>query len=610
VAGVSLSPESFSQNRTLRINTDHGLEIYESGPFPVDPVAVDNRFALLTGGTPNLIEPDYKGLPTDATTLAMRNIGVPAFLGDGIVSITKTTTSSGNTFTTPAGWDYWFCFCTIDPYTDEIFRGPAYVYPVFDVAADFGPRLYRTITISFTADFMSRHPFYFAPDNSFIEVYRNRDGTPLLTDINNTVIKGAPAFPTGVMIGRIQIDFQTPVDNAFQPLTITFTDPPNIVSDYRALLFHDPDGDTWVDLNRDFDVVVISVADTVVPQEKYLLPPTRVSTGAFFQGSLVLNDLDNPRKIVFSYPNDIDAWPALFYITFNSKDNDQVSAVRALGKSLGVFTKTGLWRVNWLPTEADVSFERGTVSELVCTRGTFWPQSVCEFTDSAGSKLAWVSDVGVFATDLYQTQHLTAHLDWAAMGIAPNITTLVNNKNSWRLELWCGQKGYYIHYHPSHVRDGVMAVTGPIDRPGNVFTSCTTRDVNGIEGVITTDRFGSFFLEGGTAVDESLSGLALNMILETREIYPGGMGMEGTLEDSYLHMKPAPFITTNYAALIYPGPSLPPITEILTSGQRELRIICGVHGCETVKLVFAGSGLPMALNAFGYDWNLRGPTQR
>jgi hypothetical protein len=143
-------------------------------------------------------------------------------------------------------------------------------------------------------------------------------------------------------------------------------------------------------------------------------PPPSSSTGDLYEDALVVNDVTNPGIIRYSYPGDTDAFPATYYLDFETRNNDIVTNIKTVNGRLMVFLTSSTFRVNYLPSERDASFDRGKAIEMVSSKyGCVNEMCAARYTPEGGpERVAWVSDSGIHSSDGFSFQTLTDNLDW------------------------------------------------------------------------------------------------------------------------------------------------------------------------------------------------------
>jgi len=344
--------------------------------------------------------------------------------------------------------------------------------------------------------------------------------------------------------------------------------------------------------------------------------PPRSSTGDVFESSLVLNDLDDPRKIRYSWPERADWMPAPYYINFETDKTDEVVAIRALGTNLGVFLKTSAWRVRWLPTQADFDFSRGRVKEEVSgSQGTFGHYSVTKFDmPGQGPLLAYITRTGVYATDLFNNVKLTEHLDWKSMsadGLLLPQAQIFDDPDRERLVLILGPQLWLMHYDQAHMADGVMSVTGPLGRPGLVAGANLVSTENESRQLVTSDGIGdSLYYEGFGFSD---LGLVQALQATTREIYPFGVGEEAETTDFLAHFKPGDgggVVSLNVITKRQSGDLVKQVEDV-PLGSRRLINVTGRALLESYEfnIKAESAGAAVAINYVGVESESLGEAQ-
>ena len=354
--------------------------------------------------------------------------------------------------------------------------------------------------------------------------------------------------------------------------------------------------------------------------------PPLASTGDVFEESLCMNDVEDPRKLWFSYPGEPFSVPSLFYINFDTKESDRIVWIRSLGHVLGVGMENSIWRVNWLPRAADVEFNRGDVRNLVVEGlGATSPRGVARFSmPGVGPMLAWVSPQGLQATDLFRWFPLSDALEWDHALDARKLrdAILVNNPTEYRLELYCtigdgfiNDQVYYFHYHPSHVTGSQLKVTGPIERfAGTRAALGTVVDGNEFR-VISVPVSPSHrpAYEGFGVLDEAEAGLPLVFEVRTREIYPAGIGNEFKVIRGLLHMKPSQFTSGTLQYTVEPdggvGPELS-VTKLVRRLESPPSISNAEFATLHLKAEPGAAGASVAVNSMGFEYEPLVATER
>lgn len=242
-------------------------------------------------------------------------------------------------------------------------------------------------------------------------------------------------------------------------------------------------------------------------------PPPRASTGVLFAGSLVTNDLDVPWRIHWSWPNAPHAFPASYWA--DVEPQSEVLRLVALRQRCGVFARSGVYRLNYLPSTSDLSFTEGKLMDEVTTYGPASSQAVTTFTPGNDTAyVAWCAREGLFVTDFYEIAHWSRYLDWEALlgdiGYAAS-AILVDDPERYRLILYVPDdqgvppnRAFFFHYHPAHLDDaGFPSVTGPIPRPGGVRAARLVLCADGTRRVVCISTEGALMYEGLDYIDEA-----------------------------------------------------------------------------------------------------------
>lgn len=205
-------------------------------------------------------------------------------------------------------------------------------------------------------------------------------------------------------------------------------------------------------------------------------PPPSSSTGDIFEDTLVVNDVSNPSLVRYSYPGDPEAFPATYYLDFETQDNDSVQCIKVVNNRCMVWLKNALYRLNYLPSERDASFDRGKAAEEVSIQhGAVNPMCVAIYSpDGPTQKAAFVSHKGIFATDGYTLEDLTVSLNWR--GVISETSTsapicLINDPENQELLFYYynyaipSDEVYavlHLSYAQEHLINGRPKISGPV----------------------------------------------------------------------------------------------------------------------------------------------------
>lgn len=341
------------------------------------------------------------------------------------------------------------------------------------------------------------------------------------------------------------------------------------------------------------------------------------STGAIFEGSLVTNDVANPRRLRYSVAESYEAFPELYFIDFE----DNINFVEVVRDKLVVGLDDGIWAVNYLPNEADAIISRGEARELLdAGLGITNPNAACLFRGPTGKPLlAFVNLRGLFYTDGFEVRPLNNTLDWDTLfdqTLAPSQLKLYNNHSKWELVLAYPSAAsgtdvtLRFPYHPAHVKpDGTLKACGPCTATN--FIGGSTRYVTAmasslLEGQAATIWYGysngEIYYEEDTALIPH-SG-ADDAVIATRQMFLSGFGQEAKIDDVLLNQAApnadAPLTIalsaqkTGAAETTIASKSLP---SAIASGEIS-KIVFG-NSVEGARLVFTiPDGKKFALNYF------------
>lgn len=207
------------------------------------------------------------------------------------------------------------------------------------------------------------------------------------------------------------------------------------------------------------------------------LPPPSASTGCFFQGSLVLNDLSDETAIRFSLPGRPEAFPKPYVMRFNdTKRRDKVRYLNKVSQYLIVGLENSIERVGYLPRETDTDLESGLSHEpLASDHGIPGPYAAVRFDmPGEGILLAYASTVGPMLTNGIAVRPLTPALDWSALVKTSALSTAVFKcypKEKWLALYYCpagathnlNTRVIYFCYQADKIKEGgALPAVGPM----------------------------------------------------------------------------------------------------------------------------------------------------
>lgn len=292
-----------------------------------------------------------------------------------------------------------------------------------------------------------------------------------------------------------------------------------------------------------FDTIVVkeAVENSVVLPARY--PPPICSTGDVFNGIMVLNDVAEENIVAGSRPDDHEAFPALYRIPIQSKDNDKVTLIRRLGNILIIGMENSIKRMNYFPLETDPDFTRGRAYEDVATDHGIVGRSAAALLDlpGRGVVLAYLSAKGLYWTDGITTTPLNVDLDWDSLFqyslIHRTVLTVYPRKQILVMSYVPSgatekTKAMYFSYSPSHMKQQMyLPATGPVDMKAE---SSTHHLVTGKSYLYSGHSYNGIVYEEDQGVADESGGGPIPVIT-TRQFLGGkSMGDEGRLRHVHL----------------------------------------------------------------------------
>lgn len=347
--------------------------------------------------------------------------------------------------------------------------------------------------------------------------------------------------------------------------------------------------------------------------------PPVATTGDIFEDCLVLNDTSSSNLIRYSVPARPEAFPSIYFVSFETPDNDAVLCIRTLGNRLMVGMGNQLWRVNYLPNEEDASFNRGRAIDLVDPYfGIVGPQAAVAFVGADGrTELAYVSKQGLRGTDGFTTRTLCDDLDWTAI-LTPSTNlskvVLVNDPSNYELILYVPQgdssymiKAYRFNYHRGHLKDDGLKLkaSGPF-----AYGTASTVGVRSTCVVPTTAITGYSWVvfvafTDGTVYRQTLPGTVSgatveNMVVRTRRMYLAGLASEFAVDQIYTlagaAQSTSQVLTLHKRDATATALTAKTITLVDGLARADFR-----HRCEAMDLKITGTIAALAAAAYRID---------
>ena len=276
-------------------------------------------------------------------------------------------------------------------------------------------------------------------------------------------------------------------------------------------------------------------------------PPPTSDTGAIIDGCLVVNDVSIQGGYAWSLPTQYDYFPEPYRGRLDGV-KDSIKAIRKVGNVGLLVAEHSIHRLNFVPLSTDPEFIPGRALELIVpNHGAVSKQGVALFQPHGNATfIAYVSHNGVYMNDGQQDDLMTGDIKWETMVDVTKLAkaVLIDYPKKHVLKLIFAEssstennKYLLIHYHRSHRKpNGAFKVTGPC----SLAASCATLARLGAEHVLLTGHAteNRIYVEDNGVSDTQASG-AINMLFQTREIYPWGIAMRGTVKFGHVHQNGA-----------------------------------------------------------------------
>jgi hypothetical protein len=395
-----------------------------------------------------------------------------------------------------------------------------------------------------------------------------------------------------------------------------------IAVDYIKITVHSSGSSstTQISQGNQFPTIAVSLGGITTVIGSHGHPPV-ATTADVFEDQMVSNDVSDPSILRYSLPTQVDYYPSLYFVNFETKQTDILVLVKRLGDKLLAGMKTQLFRVNYLPRESDAEFDRGRCYETISEgQGIVGTQAATTFTTPGGPlTMAFVSYSGVHITDGFQVDTLSDDLDWentVSIPTAASPTDYLKNciLVDYPLQYWLvlyytptggtsNTKALIFHYHPSHRKsNGKFKITGPITVSA---LSATLGRVSNMPILMTGQSGGFTYVEDRGFTHNAGGNLAVD--LRTREMYPWGMTNTGTVENAYIRHNSDPTSTVTVVPLLREADGaettyLPPagVDETFSTANAGLSNIAMHFFADSFRLKYTepgadgGSGLRLA----------------
>ena len=309
-----------------------------------------------------------------------------------------------------------------------------------------------------------------------------------------------------------------------------------------------------------YPTVVYTFGDINAQVSKNFPAPSS-NTGDEYEDCLVLNDVSNPGLIRYSFPGTPEYFPPTYFLDFETKENDRVRLIRVVNNRLVVGLDTSLWRVNYLTSERDSSFDRGKATNVISRSiGIPGPMLATTFTiDGQTEQLAFVSHKGIHTTDGFNFISRMKNQDWRrfiSLTATSTPIALLNDPENRCLRFYFrndssdyGNETFlclHLSYDPADIdQEGNFKVSGPVhmrnySAVGSGYASLDsawavplgngdTGIYLGYGGTSAAAGAGKVYYETGTAIPANDP----EGQWTSRRIYGAGISAEWMLDDLY-----------------------------------------------------------------------------
>ena len=296
-----------------------------------------------------------------------------------------------------------------------------------------------------------------------------------------------------------------------------------------------------------YDIVSVTLDGEAANASEFFAPPP-MNFVTMFQQSLVFVDPNDVRSLRFSVPGSPGHCPDIYFVPLETERWDEILMAVPLGRILGVFSKNGVFRLNYLPSGSDANFRDGQVfDELLVRGGLVNSQAVTKVDYGPGVPMVvYVSLQGIFALDLGDTQlELTQNIDWHGMVTPAALASciLVDDPERQRLEFHYRPYGgapdrkLVFHYAQSQLNRGIPAVTGPVFLAGRTHEARLVAVSDGTQRVVTTTLQGEICYGELGWKDASVGGAETPLRVRQRQIFPAGLTQRAMFDYTVAHLE-------------------------------------------------------------------------
>jgi hypothetical protein len=210
-------------------------------------------------------------------------------------------------------------------------------------------------------------------------------------------------------------------------------------------------------------------------------PPPVAKLALLYKDRLLIVPKDNPNVIRYSPVGYHESFPELYYIPIRSEHVDGIRGLEEVNGKVIFVTDSAGWRLEYLPTENDATFDRENAATLISTRlGALDYRSVCRYATPDGKQEVAVANLNaIYSTDGYSVTNLTPDLSFGSY--TPKLLRDDPDTQCLVLIMTNGAM-FYGSYAPGHRRPGGgLKWTGPIRAiPDQSYTAGLIQDVTNV----------------------------------------------------------------------------------------------------------------------------------
>lgn len=360
-----------------------------------------------------------------------------------------------------------------------------------------------------------------------------------------------------------------------------------------------------------FPNVQLTIGGKKIPIGANGFPPG-ATTGTWFQGSLVMNDAENPEELVWSVPGTIDYFPFHYRLVIG----DPILSIDTLGSICILGCRGSMIHLNYVPNADDPEFNTGRAYDVFEPgSGVSGLHATTTFTLNGQLMLFYISSNDLKITNGFTTTNAVDDLNWADIANIGLLHEAFVEHNTLDHEILVFypspgsdhvDKILRLQYHPTHLKNGKMKIAGITNYACDHVTGGVSP--SGERRIYTAvDR--EIFLENRGFIDES--GQGINPRIETREAHLAGIGNSWEAPRIGIHHGEG---GGDVAVTLRSAMANNPIYEAgpasVDTSPRRLSLVDKAHSGDglSVEIVGQDDGLPLQINYLVFFADDLGPT--